>query len=284
MRSLSLVLIVGLFIWILSTNSTFAADENDVQAGKPWETLGFSAGIFFSDINTSFRLGSGVAVEVDAERSLDLDRRNRVARVDGFWRFSKNKKHRLDLSWFAFHRSASKTITEELIIEGPDDEEIVIDPGTEVDAFFDIDIYQLSYSYSFLQDDRIDFAFRIGLYVMPIDFGIDVKGVVEEAESQDFIAPMPTIGSRLDIALTPKWFLRMSTQYFYLEYKQYTGSIMASHHALEYKPWKHVGIGAAVDTFRIWVEAEGEDYPEVDLRGEVQFAYTGLQLYLRLYY
>jgi hypothetical protein len=77
-----------------------------------------------------------------------------------------------------------------------------------------LDIYELAYSYSFLQDDRIDLAALIGLYVMPIDFGINVAGLVNVNESEKFTAPLPVVGLRMDIALAPRWFLRTGTQIF----------------------------------------------------------------------
>jgi hypothetical protein len=119
---------------------------------------------------------------------------------------------------------------------------------------------------------------------MPVDFGVTVVGLVDEEGQEEFIAPLPTLGLRLNFALTPKWFIRMSTDYFYLEHKKFSGSLISTHNALEYKPWNHVGIGLALDTFKIWVESDGEDYPNVDFSGEVEFEYIGLQLYLRLYF
>jgi hypothetical protein len=61
---------------------------------------------------------------------------------------------------------------------------ITIPTGTTVDTFFDLDVYQLAYSYSFFQDERIDLAAGIGLYVMPIDFGIQVSGLLDEEEAR----------------------------------------------------------------------------------------------------
>lgn len=54
--------------------------------------------------------------------------------------------------------------------------------------------------------------------------------------------------------------------------------------AVEYKPWEHVGIGVGFDALQVDIEAEGEDWPEIDLNGKLQFNYTGLQLYLRLFF
>ncbi|MGD9189641.1 MAG: hypothetical protein PVI89_15585 [Desulfobacteraceae bacterium] len=259
----------------------FAAEET---SDSPWETYGFSAGYFISNLNTTFRIGSAVALDVDVEEFLDLDSSNNVFRVGGLWRFSDNQRHRLDLSWFGYRRSGSKIINEDIEIEDRDGDPITVLAGTEVDAFFNIDLYQLKYGYSFLQDDRLDIALDVGLYVMPIEYGITVSGTLENEGQQDFIAPLPTLGLRLDIALAPKWYLRSGSHYFYLKYDRFRGSLITGYTALEYKPWQHVGIGLGFDSFRLGVEAEGEDYPSIDFRGNIDFEYVGAQLYVRYFF
>ena len=94
-----------------------------------------------------------------------------------------------------------------------------------------------------------------------------------------FTAPLPVIGLRMDIALTPKWFVRTGTQFFYLEYENFAGRISSISGAIEYQPWKHFGLGIGLDSFDLEVEAQGEDYPEINFSGNLQFRYTGLQLY-----
>lgn len=281
MKWLTNTMTAGLIFFIMSTNNLCAADN---EQDTPWETYGMSAGLFLSNINTSFRLGSGIGVDVDAEKLLDLDNSGNVFRISGLWRFSDNQKHRLDLSWFAFHRSGSKNVAQDFEIVNREGDTVTINAGSQVDAFFDIDIFQVAYSYSFIQDDRVDLAAGVGLYVMPIDFGIKATGLASLQGEQDFIAPLPTIGLRLDMLLAPKWYFRSGTQLFYVETGQFRGSLLATYGAIEYKPWNHVGIGLGIDSFKLGVEAEGEDYPSVDFSGNVEFEYVGIQIYTRIFF
>lgn len=91
-------------------------------------------------------------------------------------------------------------------------------------------------------DERIDLAVGIGVYVLPIDFGIKVSGLIDEEGSEKFTAPLPVFGLSIEVALTPKSFIRSGAQVFYLEYDNFTGSILEFRTALEYNPLKHVGI------------------------------------------
>ena len=50
-----------------------------------------------------------------------------VARAGGWWRFTKNRRHRADLSWMAMRRSSEKTLGEPLDLGGP-----ILPVGTQV--------------------------------------------------------------------------------------------------------------------------------------------------------
>ena len=153
---------------MLSVTTSPVMGTEAEQQKDPWETYAITIGGFLSSLDTSFRVGSGLGLDLDAEELLDIEPNNTVFRVGGLWRFTDNKRHQLGLSWFAYHRSASSTVTNTLEIEDPDGNIITIIPGTEVDTLLNIDIFELAYSYSFLQDDRIDLAATFGLFIMPI--------------------------------------------------------------------------------------------------------------------
>lgn len=268
---------------LLVLNTAFADETKKEQ--HPWEKMAFTFGGFLSDTNSSVRLGSGAGVDIDLEELLGMDSTNIVYRLDWHWRFTENRKHRINLNWFSLNRSGESTIAQDIEIPQKDGEDFTTIPaGTEVESYLNLDIYQLAYSYSFLQDNRIDLAAQFGLYVMPIDFGFEATGFADIDGDAKFTAPLPTFGLRMDIALTPKWFIRNGTQIFYLEYQEFKGAVFAAQGAIEYVPWKHFGIGLGVDTLQIRAEAKGEDYPGIDFNGSVDVSYIGLQLYGRVFF
>ena len=259
------------------------ANESNLHE-KPWKKLSLDAGVFLTGVDSSVRFGTGVGVDIDVEKALGLESTNTVFRADALWRFTPNQRHRLDFLWFSFRRNGNRRVLEDITIEDDDGNTITIPADTKVEAFFDLDIYELAYSYSFFQDDRVDLAAGIGIYVMPIDFGIKVRGLLDEEEEENFTAPLPVFGLRMDVALNPQWFIRTGVQVFYAEIDNFKGSIMELRTALEYNPWQHVGIGLGFDMLGIRLEAEDEDWPGIDLKGNVEFNYAGLQLYLRLFF
>lgn len=256
--------------------------ENPASNDTPWEKFSVDVGYFISNVDTDLSIGSGLGLTVNVEDLLGLDTNNNVFRIGGSWRFTDNRRHRLDLTWFSFRRDGSKTVGRDIIFEDDEGNEITIPAGTQVKSFFDLDIYKAAYGYSFFQDDRMDLAFTVGLYVMPIDIGLNATGLINVNETARFTAPLPTLGLRMDFAITPKWFLRSNFEVFYVEIKEFTGTIYESGVAIEYIPWKHLGFGLGFNTFDLSIEADGEDYPGIDFKGELGFRYTGLLLYAKM--
>ena len=84
--------------------------------------------------------------------------------------------------------------------------------------------------------------------------------------------------------MTPKWLLKTKLDMFYLEYEQFKGMVYDTSMAVEYKAFKRVGFGLSVENFNLAVEAEGEDYPEIDLVGKIEYRYFGAMLYAKVYF
>ena len=145
----------------------------------------------------------------------------------------------------------------------------------------------MTYSYSYVFDERVDLNIGAGFYVMPIEFGFvgTIDGVGQNTVRESITAPLPVIGLGFDFAITPKWYIRQDADIFYLEIDNYKGGIANLMFALEYLPWKHVGVGVGTNWMQVFVEVDGDtDVPGVDFVGDVEFSYFGALLYLKFFY
>ena len=261
--------------------------DDKIKSDLPWEKAYLNVGWFFADLNSSFRFGlqgPGLGASLDVEDLLGLDETTSSFRIDGGWRFSRNKRHKLDFGWFAFSREGNSTIFQQIEIP-PELGGGTIGPG-EVKSEFNFDIIRLKYEYSLILDDRLDFNIGIGLFVMPIEFGFTaiVNGIEKRELEEDITAPLPVISVGLDLAITPKWFLRQDFEVFYLEIDDFEGSILSTTLAVEYLPWKNFGFGLGVDGKRVQIETNNSDYPGMDWRGNVEFSYLGALLYAKVFF
>ena len=141
------IFVIGLVLFLTVAVQPLMADDS--VKDSPWEKFSFNLGAFLSTSSTNLRFGSGVGVSVNVEDLLGLDTTTSVFRLDSYWRFSDNRRHRVDFSWFSYNRSGERTIDETITITPPEEEDIVIPAGTKVESFYDLDIYQIAYSYVF---------------------------------------------------------------------------------------------------------------------------------------
>ena len=271
---LRLILIV-----CLTAAGSAVAEETGGKA-SPWDRFSLNLGAFLTTTNSTVRLGTTTAgAAIDVEDTLGIGSGNTAFRIDAAWRFTENRRHRIDFSWFSVKRSGSSQLFRDIEIDG-----VTYPTGTTVSTNLNLDLFRSSYSYSFFQDDRMDLAVAGGLYVAPISFDISASGGFSGSSSQSITAPLPVVGLRLDFAMTPKWFLRSNVDVFYLSYDNYTGFLTDVGVGVEYKAFEHVGFGLGFDTMHLEVEAEqGTSVPGVDFSGNFQFDYAGIYGYMKFY-
>ena len=251
------------------------------KKSSPWERYSANLGIFIATTNSTARIGStSVGVEFDVEDTLGLGSGNNAFRIGAAWRFTENRRHRVDFNWFRLEKDGSRVLSRDLEVDGT-----TIPAGSGVDSEVKLDVFRGSYSYSFIQDDRMDLAAVAGLYIAPMSLSITGTSGFSGTIEQSFTAPLPVLGLRADFAITPKWFLRTGFDVFYISVDEYTGFLTDVQVAVEYKAWKHVGFGLGFDTMHIEVEADSEtSVPGVNATGEFGFDYAGIYAYTKIYF
>ena len=69
------------------------------QAEKPWKRFSLKLGGSANTTDSSVRLGlKGAALDVDVEEILGLDTSTSSFAIEGYWRFMKRRRHRLDFN------------------------------------------------------------------------------------------------------------------------------------------------------------------------------------------
>jgi hypothetical protein len=276
-----LLTIMILFSSVFFCVFAFAGQDTQENAEVPWEKFNLNLGVFISTVDSSIGIGgNNIGIDIDLEDATGLDSSISAFRVDASWRFTDNRRHRFDLSWFDLNRDATRVLTKEIEIGGS-----VFPVGGTLTSTLDMSIFKGAYSYSFFQDDRFDLAASVGLFVVPIKYAFSSSGVTQLAEGDSVTAPLPTIGLRGDFAITPKLFFKTNLDFFYLEFDNYEGSVVDVKIALEYNLFKNVGFGLGYEHFEVDVEAENStSVPGVDFNGNILVNYSGVQFYTKIYF
>jgi hypothetical protein len=284
---------IGLMVGLLAVvfiSTAVLAEKNTDPKDYPWKRGYLNLGYYLADLDSSVRFGEanlGIGLDIDVEELLGLDTSDSTFRIDAGYRFGKTRRHKVEFSWFSFDRSGSTVLDRTIDVpELPDGSGGgTIGPG-QFGTIFNFDIYKLKYEYSFVFDDRVDLNLGAGLFIMPIEFGFTgtINGVGQTAIAESITAPLPVVGLGFDFAITPKWFIRQQADIFYLKIDNYEGSVGNLQFALEYLPWQHVGFGLGTDWMRVRIEGNNSDVPGVDFKGNVEFSWLGIQLYVKAFF
>ena len=146
-------------------------------------------------------------------------------------------------------------------------------------VFCAILIAQLAHAEESGKNEHFDLGIAGGLYGMSVDFKMrsETSGNIDET---DFTVPLPVIGLRANFALTPKWFIRQSFDYFYINIGDYEGQLIDLGVALEWNALKYLGLGIGYNFVGMDLKYSGDD----DFLDEIDMSYGGVQAFAKLYF
>jgi len=250
---------------------------------SPWEKGALQFGGFVTFFNSDLRFGPVGARNstIDAEDLLGLDTQMTVFRVDAMIRPGASRRNQIDAGYAGYHRSGSATLDRNITIEGT-----TYPIGAKIDTTFNFDLIRATYSYAFLQTDRVRLGLGLGLYGIPLKYDVKVQTLRGQSAAQgaDTILPFPALAFRGEFQVLPKLFLRASADGMYLPISDFSGTLVDANIGLEYRIWKYFGIGLGYNYTEAIVEgkASSSNYPGVDFVGEVDVHFSGLLFYGKL--
>jgi hypothetical protein len=155
--------------------------------------------------------------------------------------------------------------------------------GAQIDSVFNFDLIRGTYSYAVVQNERLRLAIGLGVYAVPLRYGLEVQTLSGRvaAEGADTTLPLPALSLRGEFQIIPKLFLNAEFDGMYLELNDFRGSLWDLNVGLEYRPWNHFGFGVGYNGMGVKVKTETNhsDYPGADFVGQVDVRFSGLLLY-----
>ena len=248
-------------------------DETDGYYDNLYRRFGLSVGYGVLDnFDSTVRVDSGVLIGavLDMEDFLGIDESQGVGRIDAHYAF--NRRHRIDLSYYDIARDGRRTVPNDIQVGN------VLIPAGEVDSEFDTLILKLDYRYNFVADERTTIGASFGFHVMGIDlaFRSDQFNVEEEFNVD---APLPVLGLHAAYALSHKWSLSASSEFFQVDVGDFSGTLIDNRLTLAHDWFEHFGWGIGFNGFSLDAELEDDN-----LTSDIEYAYQGLIIYLRAYF
>lgn len=236
------------------------------------ENFSFSIGLFITDRGSTTRFdaqGSSMSgTEVDVESELGLDTSDSVFRLDGYYRF--NQKHRIDFSWFDLSRTGSKQIERDI---NWNDTLFPID--TVINSDFDLGIYKVAYTWSFMRREKGYLGLTAGLYIADIKTSVSAPSAGTR-EVGGFTAPLPVIGLRGEYHFSDKWSFRASSEIFALAYGDFDGSLYDTYAGVDYQLFDRMAIGVGLNSVRMDLGVD-----KTNANGNLDWQYDGGLIFLK---
>lgn len=262
----------------------YGKDKPEWRSWPLGNRAGLAIGGFFANLDTTVRVDATdglLGAEINFEQDLGLDDTESLPIVTAYWRFFK--RHRLGFYYFNLDRSGQGQSGVDIRFG-----DHTFQANLPIQAFFDIEAYNLGYSYSILFDEKKDWS--IGLALSFQDLGVGLQGTTvlvgpgggstpNVSESESVLAPLPTFTTRFAYAFTPKWILETSVGYFTIEVDigdgQFDGDVINANVGVKWKPVKYFNVGLLYQYFKVDVEVEG-----TRLNWAVDYEYYGPTLYV----
>ena len=215
-------------------------------------------------------------IPVDFGRDFDMNNGVGVLRVDGLWRITP--KH--DLRLVYFHHDTTRTRTLDHDVAWGDNTYLA---NASLRADSNLDLYELSYEYTFIRRPTFQLAAGGGVHVLNMSIKLsgqatvtDANGNVSQASystsNSNLPAPLPVIAARAAWAVTPHIFIEPEAQWLTYHYDGYHGNWWDLRMAAKWMFSRHFGLGVGYDYFHATLDVE-----KAKFNGNVTTSYSGLQ-------
>jgi hypothetical protein len=197
------------------------------------------------------------------------------------WQFADRWKFRLNYSSFdSKGRNVQST--------GGNWNDLEWEVGARLSTDFEMELYITDLTWDFLKSENGHLGVGVGLHAVDLDLGMILEAgasaggegdfVVVNADAASVLAPLPNLSVSGGYLIADKVYLHGSIGFFSLKYDKYDGNLFSARAALEWRPWKHVGLGAAYQYVQLELDVDRDskqEYYDFEFYGPVLFLTFG---------
>jgi hypothetical protein len=267
---------IGAVALVLSSPLAGAQEPPRSAGGYLDNRYSLTVGIFALRPETTVRLDApNGRVGTTVSREDDLGLESHATAADLTFSARIGERHRVELEQFGIDRSGERSNLRTIQV-GSD----TYDVGLQLETEFDMDVTRLGYAYSFIRDTNKEVGIHVGVHVtdMAMRFTAALRPITESTqELANTTAPLPVIGVQGAYRFLPRWTMRGRAQFFRLEAGDYDGKIDHAAIAFEHATFEHVGLGVALDYFRVDLESN-----DTSFLGAFELKFVGPRLFAHM--
>jgi len=245
---------------------------------------GLQLGGIAVDLQTNAAVGfaSFAGSFVNLEELLGLEASQNTYRLDGFYRIKP--RHTLEFGYLSLNRTATKDLEEEFSFGGRE-----FELGAALTSTFDMDLFQVMYEYSFINDGRVNAGIAAGLSTFFIKGEVTGEAILRDdrgneigtevtSERTNLLAPVPSVGMFVEYAVAKWAILRLRASSLNLDIGDIEGRFLDVRATMDFYVTHHVGIGVGLNNTDLRYTDFGNDPVRVDYR------YDGISFHVGVSY
>jgi len=232
------------------------------------------AAYFAPKFNTNFRVDPSSAppgtmgTPVNAENDLGLDHRQHQGRVDFMFRMRDRNKVRVD--YYETNRSGSQTLANDVIFGNQ-----TFPAGQVAQTTFDLQQFDITYTYSFIRNNRFEVGTGLAAYFLQLDL---IGAVPAQNLRQEVTAATPFPALPLDFTwcISSRWAATAHAAFLKINHHDLSGRYWDIHADIQYRWVPNFVVGAGYSSIRTDLTHEGGSFP-----GVVNMTISGPELFVR---
>lgn len=229
-------------------------------------------GNFSTDVRLDEDASTGTLINL--ERDLGLDEEKQLQRFAIQWR--PFARHELAASTVSASRSGFERIDREITFR-----DTTYPVQAEVATDFDVDYWDVTYTYWARRTERDGFGIMLGAATMSIDASLiatSPAGGVTITQDASTDVPVALAGVQGRFAFTPKLLAEASVGVLpRVTIEEYSGRALNAAARIEYRVARFLGVGAAYHDFRLDGSVARDDFS-----GDLDLAIRGPEAFVRL--
>ena len=232
------------------------------------------AAFYSPKYNTNFRVdptnaAAGVTgTPVNAESDLGLAHRDQRGVVDFMFRLRERNKVRV--GYFEANRSGSQVLANDVVFGNQ-----TFPAGELAQTTFDLQQFNITYTYSFIRNNRFEVGTGLALYFLQIDVigAVPAQGLRQEVTAA---TPFPALPLDLTWCLSRRWTATAQAAYLKVNTHNLGGWYLDTHADIQYRWVNNFAVGAGYSSIRTDLTHRNGSFP-----GVVNMTISGPQVFVR---
>ena len=215
-----------------------------------------NAGIFFPEKEFEVQVnGSSPGREIDFGDRFRINSSDSTGAANFRWRFGE--KWSVAGQFWTLNDSSTATLDEDISWE-----DVVIEEGTFVKGYTEIDVARVFFGRSFSKSEQHEFGLGFGLHWLEVGAGIEAQLLTSEGNSELYRgavkadAPLPNIGAWYTYAFSSSWAISTRLDWLSASIGDYSGGLTNAAVSLDWAIFEHFGAGISYNYFNLNLDVD----------------------------